>query len=175
MEMSRKFVTTGLRPSGPASWGSATVSVAPVGVSPTESESDVVRPVLNVFRTSLMFEGCNPPIQASGRAGLSQPSAPKAHRAHSDPFGTRPCQISHSCSPWHSTRWNQMSHSEIFDNLLSLNDPVEPALQTSRQGHGKLASGNAPGNPSQSSPAPRQAPAGRNLCRIANPNQFKAP
>src|SRR5712692_2348494 len=101
-----------LRPSGPASWRSATVSVAPVGVSPTESESHVVRPVLNVLRTSLMFEACNPPIQASGKAELSQPAAPKAHRAHSDRFGTRPCQI---------------SHAERFDNSLSLNDRPDTA------------------------------------------------
>ncbi len=51
---------------------------------------------------------------------------------------------------------NQISHSEKFDNPLSLNNPVEPALQNVPQGRRKLARGNAPGKPSQSSPASRQ-------------------
>src|SRR2546427_374506 len=130
MGMSRKFVGTGLSPSAPASWGSGPnafgLSVAPVGVSPTESESDVVPPVLNVFRTSLMFEDCNPPIQPAGRARLSQPATPRTHRAHSDCCGTAPCQ---------------MYHRETFDNPLSLNDPVQPGRQNVPSGTPEINQG----------------------------------
>jgi len=36
--------------------GSATVSAAPVGVSPMESHCHIVHALVNCFRTSLMFE-----------------------------------------------------------------------------------------------------------------------
>src|SRR6266436_3906687 len=45
---------------------------------------------------------------------------------------------------------NQISHSEKFDNLLSLNDVAEPGSANVPQGHRRLARGNAPGLPPRS-------------------------
>jgi len=47
--------------------GSATVSVAPVGVPPTESDRFIIHPLVNPFRKLLMFGVCSasPPCGAS--------------------------------------------------------------------------------------------------------------